>query len=339
MFAKLARFVVSHAWHVIAAWVVLSAVVLTLSPSLGRFTSNNNSSFLPQSYESVKAQDLIEQSFPAAAEASGIVVVHRADGGVLSPTDTSRISGLAADLDAERIRFVASVQTSPQLRSANGRVQLVELVFDGQPGASGPNGAVAAVRRDTASYLAGSDLSAGLTGSASISVDSTKAYNRAAEVIAIATVLLILALLGLVFRSVVIAALPIVVIGVVHQVAQALTADLADWFDFQVGSDLTALLVVVMFGIGTDYIVFLLFRHREQLAACDDVTAALERSTAAVSIVIASAAATVAAAFAALLVASLESLRPLAPGLIVGVVSMLLAARTLVPAIVSLLGR
>ena len=54
--------------------------------------------------------------------------------------------------------------------------------------------------------------------------------------------------------------------------------------------------------------------------------------------VIASAAATVMAAFAALLVASLESLRTLAPGLIVGVALMLLAALTLVPAIFSLLG-
>jgi RND superfamily putative drug exporter len=54
--------------------------------------------------------------------------------------------------------------------------------------------------------------------------------------------------------------------------------------------------------------------------------------------VITSAAATVMAAFAALLVASLESLRTLAPGLIIGIALMLLAALTLVPAIFSLLG-
>ena len=53
---------------------------------------------------------------------------------------------------------------------------------------------------------------------------------------------------------------------------------------------------------------------------------------------ITSAGATVIAAFAALLVASLESLRTLAPGLIVGIVLMLLAALTLVPAILSLFG-
>jgi RND superfamily putative drug exporter len=54
--------------------------------------------------------------------------------------------------------------------------------------------------------------------------------------------------------------------------------------------------------------------------------------------VIASAAGTVAAAFAALLLSSLGSLRTLAPGLIVGVVLMAIAALTLVPAIFKLLG-
>ena len=51
--------------------------------------------------------------------------------------------------------------------------------------------------------------------------------------------------------------------------------------------------------------------------------------------VITSAAATVMVAFAALLVASLESLRTLAPGLIIGIALMLLAAVTLVPAILT----
>ena len=93
-----------------------------------------------------------------------------------------------------------------------------------------------------------------------------------------------------------------------------------------------------MFGVGTDYIVFLLFRYREHVSEGDQPKGALLYSLTKVGEVIASAAATVMAAFAALLVASLESLRTLAPGLIVGIALMLLAALTLVPAILSLLG-
>ncbi|HXW38147.1 MAG TPA: MMPL family transporter, partial [Acidimicrobiales bacterium] len=171
-----------------------------------------------------------------------------------------------------------------------------------------------------------------------ISVDSTKAFDNAELVITIATVVLIVLLLGIVFRSVLISVLPIFLIGFVHQIAQAVTADLADWFHFLVGPELAPLLVVVMFGVGTDYIVFLLFRYREHLAKGEAPAIALRSSIEKVGEVITSAAATVIAAFAALLVASLESLKTLAPGLIVGILLMLLAAMTLVPAILSLLG-
>lgn len=150
--------------------------------------------------------------------------------------------------------------------------------------------------------------------------------------------MLILLLLGIVFRSVLIAVLPIVIIGVVHQMAQSLTADCADWFHFVVGPELAPLLVVVMFWVGTDYIVFILFRYREQVVERVRPEGALRHALTKAGEVITSAAATVMAAFAALLVASLESLRTLAPGLIIGIALMLLVALTLVPAIMSLLG-
>ena len=141
------------------------------------------------------------------------------------------------------------------------------------------------------------------------------------------------------FRSPIIAILPIFIIAVVHQMAQALTADLAKAFNFQVGSELAPLLVVVMFGIGTDYIVFMLFRYRERLVKNkgERTEKGLNEALTVIGEVIAAAAGTVAAAFAALLLSSLGSLRTLAPGLIVGVLLMAVAALTLVPAIFALL--
>ena len=94
-----------------------------------------------------------------------------------------------------------------------------------------------------------------------------------------------------------------------------------------------------MFGVGTDYFVFMMFRHRERMAGGDNAKDSLRFTVERVGEVIASAGATVIAAFAALLVASLESLKTLAPGLIAGIALMLLAALTLIPAILSLLGK
>jgi RND superfamily putative drug exporter len=337
-FKKLGHLVTAHPWLVVASWIAGGVVVLALSPQIVTFTSNNNSSFLPSSYESVQASQVAAKYFPAQAQASGVVVVSATSGAALSSADQQKVAGLAQSLMADKIPSVQAVTTSPLYLSTNQKVQLVQVVFVGQAGDPGPNTAVVTVRDKTNQYLADSGLRGQLTGNAAISVDSTNAFNSAEVVITVATIVLILLLLGIVFRSVLIALLPIVIIGFVHQVAQAATADLADWFHFLVGPELAPLLVVVMFGVGTDYIVFLLFRYREHLANGEAPGDALRSALTKVGEVITSAAATVIAAFAALLVASLESLKTLAPGLIVGIALMLLAAMTLVPAILSLLG-
>ena len=41
-------------------------------------------------------------------------------------------------------------------------------------------------------------------------------------------------------------------------------------FDLKADSSISAILVVVLFGIGTDYILFLLFRYRERLRPGED---------------------------------------------------------------------
>ena len=339
MFRKLGELVVSGPVWVIGAWLVAAVAILALSPQLVHFTSNNNSSFLPSSYESIQAQDVATKYFPQSSGASGIIVVTATDGSVLTSAQQTAVAGLATSLEADKIPSVTSVTTSPLYLSSDQKAQLVQVLFEGQAGEPGPNAAVPVVRDKTTQILEGSGLRGQLTGNAAISVDSTTAFDSAELVITLATVLLIVLLLGLLFRSVVISVLPILVIGIVHQMAQAVTADLADWFHFEVGSELAPLLVVVMFGVGTDYIVFILYRYREQVAAGHDVRESLLFAVEHVGEVITSAAGTVIAAFAALLVATLGSLRTLAPGLIVGVALMLLAALTLIPAIFSLLGR
>jgi putative drug exporter of the RND superfamily len=338
LFERLGLIVTSRPWWVIGAWVIAGALVVLLSPQLVTFTSNNNSSFLPSSYESVQAQSVAARYFPSVSGASGTIAVNAIGGGPLSAADQQKVDALAISLTRDQIPSVESASTSPLYLSSNKKVQLVEVVFAGQAGDAGPNAAVPIVRDKTTSFLAGSGLTSGLTGNAAISVDSTKDFDSAELIITLATVVLIVLLLGIVFRSVWIAVLPIVVIGAAHQMAQSITADLADWFHFVVGPELAPLLVVVMFGVGTDYIVFLLFRYREHLVEGDQPGGALRYSLIKVGEVITSAAATVMAAFAALLVASLESLRTLAPGLIVGIALMLLAALTLVPAVLSLFG-
>ena len=156
----------------------------------------------------MQAENVASKYFPADAGASGAIVVSATDGGELSTSDQQKVSALATSLSGDKIASVESVTTSPLYLSSNMKVQLVQVVFSGQAGDAGPNAAVPVVRENTTSFLRGSGLEAGLTGNAAISVDSTNAFDSAEVVITIATVLLILLLLGIVFRSVWIALTP-----------------------------------------------------------------------------------------------------------------------------------
>ncbi|REE73501.1 RND superfamily putative drug exporter [Rhodococcus wratislaviensis] len=346
MFAYIARTVVAHPWQVIAAWVVAAIAVILFAPSLDDYTTGNQQTFLPSSFESSEAQAVGNQYFPSLSGATGSLVVVRADDAPLSPADQQTALNLATSLQNSAIPGVVSVQGSPASLSADGKAAALQVVFDGQPGDDRVNDAVPVIRGDAEQQLNGTGLVSGLTGNAAIQVDTTAAYDNADKVITIATVIVILALLGLIFRSPVIAVLPVLVIGVVLSVVTGLTAVLADLFDFQVSTSLQSILVVVLFGVGTDYIVFLLFRYRERLrqqAAAGSTTdthrEALVFSTDVVGRVVASSALTVIVAFAALLLAKLGSLTTLAPGLIVAVAVMLVTALTLIPAVFTVLGR
>src|SRR4029434_7510119 len=109
----------------------------------------------------------------------------------------------------------------------------------------------------------------------------------------------------IIFRSPIAALLPVFVIGIVYAVATRLIAAVGKLFDLNVSQDLQTILLIVLFGIGTDYILFLLFRYRARLRAGEDRRTAMVVSVQRVGEVIASAAAVVIVAFLALLLASL----------------------------------
>ncbi|MEV6849307.1 MMPL family transporter [Actinoplanes sp. NPDC051411] len=137
--------------------------------------------------------------------------------------------------------------------------------------------------------------------------------NRADVIIAVATVGLILVLLLVIFRSPIIALLPIITIGLVSQIATGLIAWANKLFDLKTDSSVSAFLIVVLFGIGTDYILFLMFRYRERLRLGEDPKTAMISAVTRVGEAIASAAGAVIIAFLALTLSTLGLFKSLGP--------------------------
>jgi putative drug exporter of the RND superfamily len=339
MFHRLSDFVVAHRWWVITVWVLAAVAIVPFAPKLGDVTNSNEASFLPGSYESAQAGDLGRMAFPEQSGASALLVFSRADGGRLTAADERAIGTAAHGVASAGIDRVAGVQTgSAEQRSPDGKLQLAYVRFQGNSGDTAVLDAAAAVREQAAARVDGTGLRAGLTGDAGIKLDDHNAHGTAEKTVGIATIALILVLLLLVFRSPVAALLPLASIALVFLTASSLIALAAEKFGFDVSLDLPPLLTVVLFGIGTDYILFTLFRYREQLRAGKRGRDAVVQAAARVGEVITFAAFVVIVAFSALGLSQLGSLRTMAPGLVIGVALMWLAGITLIPAVLSLLG-
>jgi RND superfamily putative drug exporter len=339
MFDRIARFVVRRRRLVIAAWLIAALAIVPFSPKLGDVTNSDSASFLPDSYESAQADELARQAFPDQSGATALLVFKRSDGAPLEKAD-QRLAGQVAvavsDADIERVRAVRA--GAPDQTSPDRKLQLGLVSFEGTSGEEPVMDATEAVRDEAATRLEGSRLEVGVTGEAAIMLDDRDAHSTAEKTVGMATIGLILLLLLAMFRSPVAALLPIVSIALVFLIASSLIALVAEGFGFDVSLDLPPLLTVVLFGIGTDYILFTLFRYRERLRSGARGPEALIYATGRIGEVITFAAFVVIVAFSALGLSQLGSLQTMAPGLVIGVAVMWLAGVTLIPALLSLLG-
>ncbi len=340
VFAALGRMVTRHPWRVIAGWLIVAVAVIATAPALP--TTTNEASFLPSSYESIKAQNLQDQAFPEAGKvdaAAAIIVFARSDGGRLTPADQAKVASVASTLNDKHIPNILSVTAGPV--SPNGLVQTASVAMSNDlVNGSGTQAAdaIKVLRADIKPLMNGAGLYQGVTGAAASQLDSQQSGNKAEQIVLFATLVLILVLLLVIFRSPIIAFMPIITIAIVSEVAQGLIADVNSALHLNADSQTTVILIVVLFGIGTDYILFLMFRYRERLRAGDTPRQAMATAVERVGEVIASAASVVIVAFLALLLSSLSIFRSLGPTLAIAVAVTLIAALTLIPAVVTLLG-
>ncbi|MFI6870256.1 MMPL family transporter [Nocardia sp. NPDC050406] len=336
MFASLGRFVVHRPWVVIGIWLIAIVGVVATAPKLTATT--DQSEFLPSHYESIEAMDLQQKAFPDSQTPAALIVVERADDAPLTEADSAKAGAIATALADRKIADVIGIQAVPPSENRLVQVIAVQMTKVTAPDDTRQTDAVKSLRDALKEQVNGTELKAGITGSAASQLDQQESSTKGLAIIGVATIVLILVLLLIIFRSPVIALLPIVVIGMLSPLTGGVISMVAKAFDLQIDSSTQAMLTVVLFGVGTDYILFLMFRYRERLRAGDDAKTAMVNSVARVGEAITSAAAAVIIAFAALVLSTLGMFRSMGVALAIAVAVMLLAGLTLIPAIVSLLG-
>ncbi len=330
-------------WLVLVAWLVLAAAAAPLGAKLGTVTDDQTESFLPANAESTKVAALQKQ-FPGGQTANGLIVYQR-DGG-LNAADKARILR-----DARRAKAILPLVGPPVVPFAPG----TPTAFVSRDGSvaytafSVPDDNDKlpdwgkALRKAIGSTEAGgatstTGLRVYLTGNVGFTTDSAEVFGSIGSTLLIVTALLVLLLLGAIYRSPLIALVPLVVVGVAYTLAQALVYLYAE-SGATVSNNGTSILVVLMFGVGTDYCLLLVARYREELARHEDKHDAMARAVERAGPAILASGLTVALAMLVLLVAETGSIHTLGPVAAIGVLSALLAGLTLLPALLTIAGR
>lgn len=333
---RFSKFIVSKRKWVIAVWLLAAVLIVSLSPSLSSVESNNQSSFLPKGYESVEAINVAKQLSPNSQDAIDTVVFTSKSGQVLSSADLQTINSVVQTLSAQHLPHVLSITTSSQQLAPNHKVQLAQVTYSGNAQDTTTIDAVKLVRDGFNAQLSKTDITGAVTGQEAISYDTQGQSQKALKIVGIGTLLLVLILPALIFRSPFAGLLPIVSVGVVSFIANALIADAAKTFNFVVSQQLSVIFTVVLFGIGTDYMLFLLFRYRERLRDGDHSRAAVSFALSRAGLAILSAALVVLSSFSALFFAKFGIFSSMAPSLVICVSVMMLAALTLIPALLAI---
>ena len=338
MFARFVAAVERHARWIIGAWVVAAVVLTIMAPSLNDVGSQDTADFLPASAPSQKADKVLARLFPNDPTRDAAILVFARDTG-LTDTDHAYIGQLATYLGEPAMKAaVKDVQTAstspdlgPFLRSPDGKAELAIVSFTSAPFTSRSTTAIGDLRSHLA-HTAPPGLVHHVTGIAGLAADQANGVVQSFGRTAIVTVVLVLVILLLIYRSAVAPLIPLLTIALAFAVSNGAVSYAAS-AGLKVSTMVGTFLVVMVFGAGTDYCLFLTSRYREELARGDDVATTVRRTTKVIAAVIAASAATVIVGFSSMITADFGIFKTMGPAVGIAIAITLLAGVTLTPAL------
>ena len=329
-------------WVTLLVWLVVAGLLISQLPRLSDVRENEAALFLPADAESTRAYEFARERFPSAGTPV-LIVVREPDG--LSPPTFAAAAGLAdwltgpgAPDNVIQVRAPDPGDPGSPLVSPDRTTLYVLADIAGEPAEPPFIDTVDTIRDRTAALdLPGVEIAVG--GPGGLIVDLVGVFAQIDTVLLLVTVALVLALLLAIYRSPIVAVIPLLGVGLVFQLAGGIGAWVAQQFDLPISGQATGIMTVVLFGTGTDYVLFVSARFREELTRHGDRHEAMRRTMRGVGGAVASAGATILVASAALGFASLRSYQALGPVIALAVALMMLAALTLIPAVLTVIGR
>lgn len=343
-YAKLADFIEKYPKQIIIVWIV--ALLVTLPIGIHTFTDDDVLSYdmtnmVDDSYESVQGLQIIgDPNYFQSGTGMDVIVVLD-----VPASEQFKIASFVQSFNAQLAERYGTTDTGApkvtaqflQYMTASGEedgIGLVSVTFPADWGTALSN-EIETVR--SAVSAANTDgLTTYVTGSSAISHDTEVGAMTDIERIDPFTILLILILIGLFFRSFISAATPPVVIGFAYGLVLTVIYGIAHVLDVYYIS--STIVLVAMLGAGCDYCIFILARYREERKKGLDHSAAIKESVTWAGESITTSGISVIIGFGAMSICSFSMISTMGIILASGVVLALLAALTFIPSVIALFG-
>ncbi|MGP3987902.1 MMPL family transporter [Streptomyces sp. 3N207] len=319
-------------WLVLAAWLIVVVALGPLAGKLGEVEDSSSNAFLPGNAESAKVNTQLEK-FRGDDEIIPAVAVY-------SRTDSATTEADAAKARADRADFAPLVAKGEQIggpvRAEDGKALM--LVVPLSTGGDDMTDDLEKIRTVAAANAPpGLDVEVG--GPAGSLIDNIKVFDNLDSTLMLATGAVVTLLLLITYRSPLLWLFPVLSVGFASVLTQVTTYALAKYASLPVDPQSAGILMVLVFGVGTDYALLLIARYREELHRHEDRHEAMRLALRRSGPAIVASAGTIAIGLACLAFADINSSRSLGLVGAVGVVCALLAMVTVLPALLVLAGR
>ncbi len=337
-----ARLIVMLRWPVVAFWVVVTAAAMIYLPPVGQGGSDLEQLI---STDNVAIQSELRSfekfGFPLL---SRVAVVQRRPEGLSTQVQLEAVERARAVTEGElpdAKPIVAAVPVTNTLGlfpgSKESSTTVITLLFT-SPDVSFAK-QQAAAKAFVEKHYDADDAVVGITGSVPARVEQGKLVLSSLTLLELVTVAAVFLIIAIAFRSLVAPLLALGVAGVAIMLTLHIGGFLADKLGVPVPQETQPLVIALLLGVVTDYVVFYLSAVRGQLASGVGKLEAAREAASRFTPIIATAGATAAAGTGALIVAESPAFRAFGPGMALAVLIGLAVAVTLVPALLAIFGK
>jgi len=269
--------IIKSRWVIFSLWLVVTILLSVFQPDVNEILQQRGQATLNSDSPSVIADSILKK-METSVGTSNIIVFY--DENKISDDEMSRIGEAVTRITDSSSELGISNMIDPfntpaaksSLISEDGTTLMVSFKLD-----KGSKH-IAEIKNELDNKLTNIGVEHYLTGTDFINHDYLNASVSGVEKSAILTVLFILIVLIIMFRSVVTPLISLLAVAFSYLTSMGIVAQLIDKANFPVTTLTQVLLILILFGIGTDYNILLFSRFKEELLQGISVDEAIIRT-------------------------------------------------------------